>query len=418
MRLLVIGAGMMGTAAAYDMARSAAVQSITLADNDPHRAKEGVRRIESLLQLHHKADVVKNKVRAVELDASNEKDTARLMRGHNAALSAVPYFFNLGLAKAAIRARCHFADLGGNNTVVRKTYALAREAANRSIALAPDCGLSPGMASILAGELVRRLSTGAGSSRRQKIDALKLYVGGLPKYPKHPFQYQLVFSVEGLINEYVEPARILKNGKIQEIEPLTEPEEFHMQGFARMIAFHTSGGTSTMPETFAGQVGECFEKTLRYPDHYKLIRGLYNLGFFSSEKRKFKKAELSPREMTTALFLEKLSGHEPDVCIMRIEAHQNDRVLAFEMVDYFDPKLELTAMMRTTAWPASIVLQMIASGVISKRGAIKQELDVPAEVFLREINRRKIKIAFSDSRAKSGTSSYRGISPMSKSAQA
>src|SRR5215475_896342 len=418
MRLLVIGAGMMGTAAAYDMARSQTVQSITLADNDPRRAKEGVRRVESLLQLHHKADVVKNKVRAVELDASDEKDATRLMRGHNAALSAVPYFFNLGLAKAAIRARCHFADLGGNNTVVRKTYALAREAANRSIALAPDCGLSPGMASILAGELVRRLSTSAGSSRRQKIDALKLYVGGLPKYPKHPFQYQLVFSVEGLINEYVEPARVLKNGKVQEIEPLTEPEEYHMQGFAPMVAFHTSGGTSTMPETFAGQVGECFEKTLRYPEHYKLIRGLYDLGFFSSGKRKFKKAEVSPREMTATLFLEKLSGNEPDVCIMRIEAHQSNRVLAFEMVDYFDPKLELTAMMRTTAWPASIVLQMIASGVISKRGALKQEVDVPAEVFLREVNRRRIKIAFSDSRAKSGTSSYRRLFPMSKSAQA
>src|SRR5215472_4891842 len=160
MRLLVIGAGMMGSAAAYDMARSAAVQSITLADNDPRRGKDAVRRIQSLLELHHKADTLKNKVRAVELDASDEKDAARLMRGHNAALSAVPYFFNVGLAKAAIRARCHFADLGGNNTVVRRTYALAKEAAKRSIALAPDCGLSPGMASILAGELVRRLSTG------------------------------------------------------------------------------------------------------------------------------------------------------------------------------------------------------------------------------------------------------------------
>ena len=418
MKLLVIGAGMMGTAAAYDMARSPAVQSVTLADSDPRRAKESARRIQSLLALHRKAETVKNKIRAVELDASDEKDATRLMRGHNAALSAVPYFFNIGLAKAAIRARCHFADLGGNNTVVRKTYALAREAAKRNIGLAPDCGLSPGMASILAGELVRKLATGTASSRRQKIDALKLYVGGLPKYPKHPFHYQLVFSVEGLINEYVEQARVLKNGKIQEIEPLTEPEEFHLKGFAPMVAFHTSGGTSTMPETLAGQVGECFEKTLRYPDHYKLIRGLYDLGFFSSDKRKFKKAELSPREMTAALFLERLSGNEPDVCIMRVEAHQNARVLAFEMVDYYDAKLELTAMMRTTAWPASIVLQMIASGVISKRGAIKQELDVPAEVFLREMSRRGIKIAFSDSQAKSGTSSYRVSSSGTKSAHA
>lgn len=417
MRLLVIGAGMMGSAAAYDMARSPAVQSITLADNDPRRAKEAARRIQALLELHHKADTVKNKVRAVELDASNEKDTAKLMRGHNAALSAVPYFFNVGLAKAAIRARCHFADLGGNNTVVRRTYALAREAVKRNVALAPDCGLSPGMASILAGDLVRRLQGTGNSSRRQKIDALKLYVGGLPKYPKHPFQYQLVFSVEGLINEYVESARVLKNGKVQEIEPLTEPEDFHLQGFAPLVAFHTSGGTSTMPETFAGQVGECFEKTLRYPDHYKLVRGLYDLGLFSNEKRKFKKAELSPRELTAALFLEKLSGNEPDVCIMRIEAHQNDRVLAFEMIDYFDPKLEMTAMMRTTAWPASIVLQMIASGVIIKRGAIKQELDVPADIFLKQMSRRGIKIAFSDSHAKS-KAAPRAIVPMKRSAQA
>jgi lysine 6-dehydrogenase len=418
MKFLVIGAGMMGTAAAYDMARSPAVQSVTLADNDPRRAKEGARRIEDLLQLHHKADAIRNKVRAVELDASDEKDATRLMRGHNAVLSAVPYFFNVGLAKAAIRARSHFADLGGNNTVVRKTYALAREAAKRNIAVAPDCGLSPGMASILAGELVRRLSTGGGSSRRHKVDALKLYVGGLPKYPKHPFQYQLVFSVEGLINEYVEPARVLKNGKIQEIEPLTEPEDFHMTGFSPLVAFHTSGGTSTMPETFTGQVGECFEKTLRYPDHYKLIRGLYDLGFFSSKKKKFRKVALSPREMTSALFLEKLSGKEPDVCIMRIEAHQNDRVLAFEMVDYFDPKLELTAMMRTTAWPASIVLQMITSGVIRKRGAIKQELDVPADIFLREMSRRGIKISFSDSRAKGGITSHRVGSPIRRIAKA
>jgi lysine 6-dehydrogenase len=173
-----------------------------------------------------------------------------------------------------------------------------------------------------------------------------------------------------------------------------------------------------MPESFAGQVGECFEKTLRYPDHYKLIRGLYDLGFFSSKKKKFRKVALSPREMTSALFLEKLSGKEPDVCIMRIEAHQNDRVLAFEMVDYFDPKLELTAMMRTTAWPASIVLQMITSGVIRKRGAIKQELDVPADIFLREMSRRGIKISFSDSRAKGGITSHRVGSPIRRIAQA
>ena len=154
-----------------------------------------------------------------------------------AALSAVPYRLNLGLAKAAIQARCHFADLGGNNTVVRQELALAGKAEKREVALAPDCGLSPGMASILGGELVRRLGG--------RADALRLYVGGLPEKPMPPFHYQLVFSVEGLINEYVEPARILRKGKLVTMEPLTEPEEFHMPGFAPLIAFQTSGGTST-----------------------------------------------------------------------------------------------------------------------------------------------------------------------------
>src|SRR5262249_38957319 len=247
MKLLVIGSGMMGSAAAYDMARQSDVQVVTLADSNLQRAREGTARINRL-----RGD---KKVKAVSLDASSEKAAAKLMKAHNATLSAVPYFLNLGLARAAIAARCHFADLGGNNSVVRQELALASKAEKRGVAIAPDCGLSPGMASILGAELVQRLGG--------RADALKLYVGGLPANPMPPFHYQLVFSVEGLINEYVEPARILRKGKMVTVEPLTEPEDFHMPGFAPLVAFHTSGGTSTLPETFESRVGECFEKTLR-----------------------------------------------------------------------------------------------------------------------------------------------------------
>lgn len=398
MKLLVIGAGMMGSAAAFDMARSRGVESVTLADADIERAQEATRFI--LKSRGSKGAAV----RVAGLDAADEAEAAALMRGHDATLSAVPYFFNVGLARAAIGAGCHFADLGGNNTVVRKTLAMSAEAEKNGVGLAPDCGLSPGMASILAGDLVRRLrAEQPRQSRTVKpirgkhkppIDALKLYVGGLPKAPRPPFEYQLVFSVEGLINEYVEPARVLKGGKLVEIEPLTEPEEFRMHGFRPMVAFHTSGGTSTMPESFQGEVGECFEKTLRYPDHFKLIRGLYDLGFFSNEKRRLRSGEVSPRELTSHLFLEKLCGDEPDVTLMRIEAHAGKRVLSYTMVDYYDRRTALTSMMRTTAWPASVVLQMLTTGDIAKRGGIRQELDVPADLFLKEISRRGVKIRF------------------------
>jgi lysine 6-dehydrogenase len=393
MKLLVIGSGMMGSAAAYDMARTPQVASIMLADNDLRRARDVAARVNRITG--------EKKVRATELDASDSKAAAKLMHGHDAALSAVPYFLNLGLAKAAIEARCHFADLGGNNTVVRQELALSNNAEKRGVAIAPDCGLSPGMASILGGELVRRLGG--------RADALKLYVGGLPEKPMPPFHYQLVFSVEGLINEYVEPARILRKGKLTTIEALTEPEDFHMPGFAPLIAFHTSGGTSTLPETFEGRVGECFEKTLRYPGHYDLLCELKELGLFSSEKMRINGTQIAPRTVMSKIFEGKFAGKGPDLCIMRLEAHESvrtagvrgllggrlkGRVASFTMVDHYDAKTDMSAMMRTTAFPASIVLQMLASGVIKERGGILQERDVPAETFLEEMAARGIKIEY------------------------
>jgi lysine 6-dehydrogenase len=393
MKLLVIGSGMMGSAAAYDMACQPQVESVTLVDSDLKRARDVAARVNRITG--------GKKVRAVAIDASREKEAVRLMKGHDGALSAVPYFLNLGLAQSAIAARCHFADLGGNNTVVRQELALAKKAEKNDVAIAPDCGLSPGMASILGGELVARLDG--------RADALKLYVGGLPEKPMPPFHYQLVFSVEGLINEYVEPARILRKGKLITIEPLTEPEPFHMEGFAPLVAFQTSGGTSTLPETFAGRVGECFEKTLRYPGHYDLLCELKELGLFSNEKLQVNGAQVSPRALMSKIFEGKFAGKGPDVSIMRLEAHESikapgvrgllggklkGRVASFTMVDHYDPKTDMSAMMRTTAFPASIVLQMMCSGAIAKRGAVLQERDVPAEAFLDEIKRRGIKIEY------------------------
>lgn len=381
MRLLVLGSGMMGSAAAYDMAVQPEVERVTLADSDKKRLNDAVKRINKLAG--------GKKVGGVVLDASKEAAVKKLMKQHDGALSCVPYFFNERLCKAAIAAGCHFADLGGNNTVVKKEFDLAKKA--KKVGIAPDCGLSPGMASVLAGELMRKVGG--------KADALKIYVGGLPQWPKAPFNYQLVFSVEGLINEYVEPAKVLRKGKMVTIEPLSEAETFEIEGFPNLEAFHTSGGTSTLPETYQGKVGECFEKTLRYPGHLAFIRGLYDLGLLSSEKRKFGKAEISPRAVTSALMCEKFAGDEPDLVILRVEAHANGRVASYTIFDDYDAKTHMTAMMRTTAWPASIVLQMMVSGQIGKHGGVRSELDVPAEHFIEEMQRRGIEVKFSEQTA-------------------
>ncbi len=378
MKILIIGAGMMGWAAAFDMARNPAVEAVTLADSNSRRLDEAVARINKLAGNH--------KVTAVQVDAADTAAVLKIMRGHDGVLSAVPYFFNLELAKAAIDARCHFADLGGNNTVVKQQFALHDQAQKAGVAIAPDCGLSPGLASILGGELLRRIGG--------KADALKIYVGGLPQRPRPPFNYQLVFSVEGLINEYSEPAKILRGGKMVTVEPLTEVESFHMEGIPELEAFHTSGGTSTLPETFQGQVGECFEKTLRYPGHVRMLRSLYDLGLFSSVKRVVDGSEVAPRQMMSRLFEEKFASDEPEVTLLRVEAHQEDVVASFSMIDYTDPLTGTTSMMRTTAWPASIVLQMLVGGEISKRGVVRQEVDIPAQLFLNEMALRDVVIGY------------------------
>ena len=147
MQLLVIGAGMMGSAAAYDMARSPLVEAVTLADVDKRRAKNAAARINQLAG--------GKKVSFEEIDAANYRAVGKLMKRHQAALSCVPYFYNYALAEAAIDAKCHFADLGGNNEVVRQELALDKKSAKRGVRIAPDCGLSPGLASILAGDLLR-----------------------------------------------------------------------------------------------------------------------------------------------------------------------------------------------------------------------------------------------------------------------
>ncbi len=378
MKILVIGAGMMGWAAAFDMARSPQVEAVTLADSNLQRLGEAVARIEKLTG--------DRKVTAAQVDAADPVAMQKIMRGHDGVLSAVPYFFNLELARAAIEAKCHFADLGGNNTVVKQELALHAEAQAAGVGLAPDCGLSPGMASILGGELLRRIGG--------KADALKIYVGGLPQHPRPPFNYQLVFSVEGLINEYSEPAKILRDGKMVTVEPLTEVESFRIEGFPELEAFHTSGGTSTLPETFQGQVGECFEKTLRYPGHVRMLRSLYDLGLFSSVKRTVNGNEVAPRQVMSRLFEEKFSSDAPEVTLLRVEVHHDSIVASFSMIDYTDPLTGTTSMMRTTAWPASIVLQMLVSGEICKRGAVRQEVDIPVQLFLNEMALRDVVISY------------------------
>jgi len=367
----------MGLAAAYDLAHSKGVDGVTIADIDEQRAREVAIRADA------------DRVVARRIDVGDRRAIVELMHGHDAVISCVTYKWNLSLAEAAIEAGANFCDLGGNNAVVDAELALDAKAREKGIRIIPDCGLAPGMVAVLVAH---------GAKRFEQLDEVHIRVGGLPQNPKPPLDYQMVFSVEGLINEYVEKARVMRGGEIVEVDSMTELETLEFpEPFGKLEAFQTSGGTSTLPDTFRGKLRELDYKTIRYRGHCDKFKAMLDLGLGSSEPLVVDRLVLPPRRLFAELLVRNLPHDEPDVVLVRVElagsgGGSEGRRLRFDIIDYQDEKTGLSAMMRTTAFPASIVAQMMARGDIEATGAIPQERCVPTDIFMRELAQRKIEV--------------------------
>ncbi|MGD9631508.1 MAG: saccharopine dehydrogenase family protein [Pyrinomonadaceae bacterium] len=411
MKILVLGAGRMGHGAAFDLIHnSPEIESVTVADLDLEKAEAVARAVGT------------DRIKAAEIDASNEADIARIMAPHDSAISCVNYWYNESLTRTAISTGTHFCDLGGNNYVVDSQLALDDEAKAAGISIIPDCGLAPGMVSILATH---------GAKQFETLDEIHIRVGGLPQNPQPPLDYQLVFSVEGLINEYVEVARVIRDGKIAEVPSMTELESLSFDGFPPLEAFQTSGGTSTLPDTFLGKIKELDYKTIRYSGHCEKFRAMIELGLCSSEEIILSEpgavaTGFSPRKLFGDLLQKHLPADGPDYVLVRLEfkgtlrdgspherkvslgdstpqrdtndaapersqiANPKSRTLTYDIVDRFDTSTGLSAMMRTTAFPASIIAQMMARGDVSRCGATPQELAIEPDKFVAELARRDI----------------------------
>jgi lysine 6-dehydrogenase len=226
----------------------------------------------------------------------------------------------------------------------------------------------------------------------------------LPQAPRPPLNYQIVFSVEGLINEYIERARVIRDGRIIEVESLTEIERLSFPApFEELEAFQTSGGTSTLPETYKGRVRELDYKTIRYPGHCEKFKLLTDLGLASSETIELDGLPISPRRVLGEMLVRHLPADEPDVVLILVEFRGKPsgkslaETLRYYIIDRFDKKTGLSAMQRTTSFPASIIAQMMARGEITDKGAIPQERCVPPDSFVRELSARNIQIMTTNS---------------------
>ncbi|MCY7375889.1 MAG: saccharopine dehydrogenase NADP-binding domain-containing protein [Pyrinomonadaceae bacterium] len=376
MKILVLGAGRMGHGAVYDLIyNSPDVAAVTVADFDLTKAAAVAAKLNS------------PKIKIEQIDVADYGKIVGLMRGHDAAISCVNYWHNVELSKAAIETNTNFCDLGGNNYVVDSQLALDAEAQKAGINIIPDCGLAPGMVSVLAMH---------GANRFDAIEEIHIRVGGLPQNPQPPLNYQLVFSVEGLINEYVETARVIRGGEIAEVDSMTELESLSFEDFPALEAFQTSGGTSTLPETFLGVIKELDYKTIRYAGHCERFKTLIDLGLCSSDEIVADYVKVKPRKVLGELLQRNLPADEPDYVLIRLEfvgvKEGVRKRLRYDIVDKYDEATNLSAMMRTTAFPASIIAQMAARGETNMRGATPQEKAIDAGKFVAELARRNINI--------------------------
>ncbi len=366
MRIILIGAGMMGQAIAYNLASRDEVEQIVVADRDLSRAKMIAERLRD------------TRIVPRRLDVSAPRAVREALNGFDVAISAVPYFFNLNLAQAALESGVSFCDLGGNNTIVAGELALDARAREVGVTIIPDCGLAPGLVNILAAAAVEDLDD---------VESVSIRVGGLPQHPRRPLGYQIVFSPHGLINEYMEPATVLRDGEIVTLPSLTECEEISFTPpYERLEAFHTSGGSSTLPQTMYGRVRNLEYKTIRYPGHLEKVKAMADLGFFDNDLQEVDGTDVVPRALSVHLLREHLSFDEPDVVLLRVSARGTiagePREICYEMIDNYDASTGLSAMMRTTGFPIAQIAFMLANGEIAAHGALPQETCVPTQPFL------------------------------------
>lgn len=366
----------MGYGAAFDLVHNSPdVTSVTVADFHVDKAEEVA------------AKVGTDRIVARQIDTSDYAATVELMRGHDSAISCVNYWYNEALSRAAIETGTNFCDLGGNNYVVDEQLAMDAAAKAAGINIIPDCGLAPGMVSILAMH---------GAAQFDSLDEIHIRVGGLPQDPQPPLNYQLVFSVEGLINEYIEVARVIRDGGIKEVDSMTELESLEFAGFPPLEAFQTSGGTSTLPDTFLGKIKELDYKTIRYAGHCDKFKTMIDLGLCSSDELVADFVKTTPRKVFGELLQKHLPADGPDYVLVRLEfvgkKGGESKRLRYDIVDKQDEQTSLSAMMRTTAFPASIIAQMMAKGAVLSRGATPQEKAIDPTKFVAELERRNIKI--------------------------
>ncbi len=379
-KVLVLGGGMVGSVMAADLAAEPSFE-VTLADlREENLAKASAR--------------AAGKIKTIKADLSDAAAVTRLVGPFDMVCGALASRIGFQTLRAVIEAGKNYCDISFFAEDAMELDALAK---SKGVTAVVDCGVAPGMSNMTAGY---------ATTYFDRCDKIGIYVGGLPRERRWPFEYKAGFAPSDVIEEYVRPSRIVEHGKIVVREALSEPELLNFPGVGTLEAFNTDGLRSL---AYTLKVPTMIEKTMRYPGHIELMRVLRHIGLFSQEAIEVPGADggrvkVKPLDVISTLMFPQWTYQpgEEDMTIMRIiaegeKAGVRERV-TWDLSDVYDTKTQATSMSRTTAFPCTIMARKVLSGAFKKPGVNPPEFVgmVPGmlESVMGELRNRGIRYEF------------------------
>ncbi len=377
-RYVIIGSGRQGTAAAYDLARFGEAESILMTDMSLEVAQRAAERVNRLIG--------REVASAAQVNAADHQALVNALRGADVALSAVPYYFNVGITRACIEAGVSLNDMGGNTDVVWQQLEMDADAKAAGVSIVPDCGMGPGLINHMGVYVMELLD---------EPREVYLYDAGLPQEPIPPWNYQCTFHINGLTNEYDGEATFIRDGKIVKVPTFTELEYIDFPPLGKLEAFVISGSMSTTPYTHLGRLQRYENKVLRYPGHFHTFEAYKRLGLFSETPIEVNGQKIVPRQVYHALLEPQIKAPPgmKDICIMRAigigKKNGREQKVIVDLIDRYDEQTGFTAMERLTGWHCALMMGFQARKVIPA-GAHRMEQAVPAGRVMEEVRKRDI----------------------------
>jgi saccharopine dehydrogenase-like NADP-dependent oxidoreductase len=347
--IIVLGAGMVGSAMAIDMAKN---HSVSITDFNKNALGKTVKKCE--------------KLKPIVLDVTDKVALQKTINPFDLVICAVPGFLGFETLKSIIEAGKNVIDISFFPENSLDLFELAKQ---KKVTAIVDCGVAPGIGNIILGYYNEIL----------KITDFECLVGGLPKIKKWPFNYKAPFSPVDVIEEYTRPARYVENGNVVVKDALSDVEFVDFKGVGTLESFNSDGLRSII-YTMA-HIPNMKEKTLRYPGHIEYINVLKKSGFFNEEKININGVDISPLEFSSKILFNewKLGDTEEEITVMRITLKGTNKIgetktIVYNLHDEFCPKTNTSSMARTTGYTATAAANLFLDGLFSEKGVFPPEL--------------------------------------------